>query len=110
MKVVFGMDTSFWNVIWRGNRCFRLKYPRLFMISDQKEAKVGEVGVMTEWGRDWRFIWRRNLFVWEEELLSSLTEDLEGMIWSSNEDLWRWNLDDNGVFTVKSVMRGFKVW
>lgn len=57
------------------------------MIFDQKEARVVDLGVLTESGREWRFIWRQNLFVWEEELLLSLMEDLEGMIWTSNEDL-----------------------
>lgn len=64
---------------------------------------MGDVGVMTELGRDWRFFWCRNLFVWEEELLLSLMEDLEGMIWSSNDDVWRWSLEDTRFFTVKSA-------
>lgn len=98
-----GMNTSFWNVRWRGERCFRLKYPRLFSISNQKEAKVGEVGMVTELGREWRFIWRRHLFVWEEELLLSLMEDLAGMSWSNQGDSWSWRLEESRVFSVKSA-------
>lgn len=101
-----GMNTSFWNVKWKGDRCFRLKYPRLFMLSNQRESVVGEVGVNTDVGREWLFNWRRNLFVWEEELLVSLMEDLEGMTWSVFEDVWRWNLDELGVFSVKSAYEG----
>jgi len=73
-----GMNTSFWNDKWIGERCFRLKYPRLFLVSNQREAKVGEVGLVSAMGREWMFTWRRHLFVWEEELLVSLMEDLEG--------------------------------
>ena len=58
-----GMTTSFWNDKWRGERCFRLKYSRLFLVSNQREAMVGEVGVGSELGRDWLFLWRRNLCV-----------------------------------------------
>lgn len=102
-KVGNGLNTNFWNVKWRGESCFRTKYPRLFMISIQKDATVGEVGVETEGGREWVFRWRRNFFVWEEELLLSLIEDLEGMTWSISEDEWRWSLDETGVFSVKSA-------
>ena len=73
-----GMNTSFWNDKWIGERCFRLKCPRLFLVSNQREAKVGEVGLVSAMGREWMFTWRRHLFVWEEELLVSLMEDLEG--------------------------------
>lgn len=96
-KIGNGMTTSFWNDKWKGERCFRLKYPRLFMISNQREAKVGEVGVITDAGREWVFSWRRRPFLWEE-LILSLREDSEGVSWSLMEDKWRWKLDDSGVF------------
>lgn len=59
---------------------------------------MGEVGVITDAGREWMFSWRRRPFVWEEELILSLREDLEGVSWSLMEDKWRWKLDDSGVF------------
>lgn len=37
-KMGNGMTTSFWNDKWKGERCFRLKHPRLFMISNQKRG------------------------------------------------------------------------
>jgi len=33
-----GSNTSFWNVIWRGNTSFRLKYPILYSIYNQRDA------------------------------------------------------------------------
>ncbi|KEH43500.1 hypothetical protein MTR_1g094240 [Medicago truncatula] len=42
-------------------------------------------------------------FVWEEVLLLSLRHNLEGMVWSQEADVWRWGLEDSGVFTVKSA-------
>lgn len=102
-KVGNGLASSFWNDKWIGDRCFRLKYPRLYSISNQKEALVGEVGVVTEVGTEWRFEWRRHLFMWEEEVLLSLTEDLQGMRWSQEEDVWRWKLEEAGIFSVRSA-------
>lgn len=77
-KVGNWLTSSFWNDTWRGDRCFRIKYPCLYSISTQKEAMVGEVGLISEVGIDWNFNWRRHLFMWEEEVLVSLKEDLEG--------------------------------
>jgi hypothetical protein len=42
-KVGNGLSSSFWCDTWRGENCFRIKYPRLFSISTQKEALVGQV-------------------------------------------------------------------
>jgi len=39
-RVHNGNNTSFWCTKWRGEMTLRNKYPRLFSISNQKEAKV----------------------------------------------------------------------
>jgi len=75
-----------------------LKYPRLFSLSIQKEASVGE---LCEGGR-WGFQWRHRFFVWEENLLNNLLDDLEGFVRSHEEDTWRWRLGEDGSFSVKS--------
>jgi hypothetical protein len=41
--------------------------------------------------------------VWEENLVEELMADLEGMSLRSEEDGWRWNLEESGRFTVKSA-------
>jgi len=52
-KVGNGLKTSFWRDVWHGSRSFAQKYPRLFLISSQKEALVGEVGGCREEGVFW---------------------------------------------------------
>lgn len=48
-------------------------------------------------------MWRRNFFVWEEDLLNNLLEDLEGHVGSHEEDEWLWKLEEDGRFSVKSM-------
>lgn len=88
---------------WRGDRAFRDKYLRLFSLSNQKEANVGELAVGLVTDVDWGFSWRRPLFVWEEEMLLELKEDLGGFRGSQEEDVWRGRLEDDGRFSVKSL-------
>lgn len=56
------LNTSFWNTKLRGETTFRSKYPRLFTISNQKEAKVADM--WTERGTEsgLNFNWRRRRF------------------------------------------------
>lgn len=41
-RVGNGRETSFGNAVWRGERSFRERYPRLYSLSNQKEAFVGD--------------------------------------------------------------------
>jgi hypothetical protein len=59
-KVGNDANTSFWNVNWHGGGSFVSKYPRLFSISSQKEAKVEDIRGA---GENWNFLWRRRLCV-----------------------------------------------
>jgi hypothetical protein len=51
----------------------------------------------------WNWSWRRRLFLWEEERVSQLVAYLGDFRPSSNEDSWRWKLDPEGCFSVKSA-------
>jgi hypothetical protein len=62
-KMGNGSKKSFWNVRWRGDLCFRLKYPRLFKISNQKEATIGALLSLNGTNVEWNLVWRRNFFV-----------------------------------------------
>jgi hypothetical protein len=104
-KVKNGLSTSFWNTKWRGEVPLCRKYPRLFAISNQKEAKVAEVWREGGSGPDWNFTWRRRLFVWEENLLNNLLLDLQDFGLAQGEDVWSWKLEEGGGFTVSSMYK-----
>lgn len=61
-------------------------------------------GVGTE--RRWLWTWRRNLFVWEEELVNDLIANLQVSNMSlDEEDLWQWRCDPSQSFSVASAYK-----
>ena len=93
-KVGSEANTRFWLDLWVGNAPLCLAFPRLFSISSQKEAMVGDVWVVNEVGGAWSFLWRRNLFVWKGGLLENLYVELEGWVRTEREDAWWWKLEE----------------
>jgi len=102
-KIGNGNNTSFWKDRWVGEAPIRNIFPRLFSISNQKEAKVKEVVTWQGGGRSWNLTWRRLPFSWEANLVDNLMALLEGVVFGSEEDRWDWLADEEGMFSVKSA-------
>lgn len=97
-----GRNTSFWVDRWvREVPLFNL-FPKLYSLSNQKEAKVWEVVTFQGVGRFWNITWRQP-FMWEANLIDNLLALLEDVVSESNEDRWVWLQDEGGMFSVKSV-------
>jgi hypothetical protein len=64
-----------------------LQFPRLFSIATDKDVKVRELMVRKENMWVWKWLWRRILFVWEEDLLRLLVEVVDS--WVVGEDVDR---------------------
>jgi hypothetical protein len=73
------------------------------MISNFKDGSLGDLWRNVERWSKGEWGWRRRLFVWEETLLEELVRVLPGVELKEEEDEWRWVLEDNGSFSVKSV-------
>jgi hypothetical protein len=102
-KIGNGMLTRFWRDVWIGDSPLCIKFPRLFSLSMQKEVCVRELLKVEGDRRWWNFIWRRNLFQWEEERVNVL-EDLLGIVVLTNDiDVWKWKLNPENGFSVKSA-------
>jgi hypothetical protein len=97
-----GALTSFWLDKWIGNELLSVTFPRLFLLSIAKEAKIGDLVTVEDEHITWNLGWRRALFLWEEELVNNLLVSLEVVTLSSREDRWRWKWDPVG-FSVKSA-------
>ncbi|KAH1209234.1 Ethylene-responsive transcription factor [Glycine max] len=73
----------FWEDSWVNGKILESLFPRLFLMSDQKEEVVG--GMMGSWVEDrwrWSLRWRRVPFEWESELIFQVHKDYS--------DSWLW--------------------
>jgi hypothetical protein len=101
-----GLKTSFWRDIWAGDVPLQARFPRLFSVSNQKNALVAEVVNSDMGGGRWVLMWRRRLFEWGKDLEKELL-DLINPIWplSNDVDRWGWKAENGAVFTVSSTYR-----
>jgi hypothetical protein len=72
-------------------------------LSEQKDICVGELLKFDHGRRWWDFVWRRNLFQWEQDLASNLLNSLEGVSLSIEEDCFVWRPNPSDGFSVKSA-------
>jgi hypothetical protein len=104
-KVGNGAQTNFWVDRWIGEIPLKDRFPRLFSISRQKEATVAEIWDPGSADFKWRLLWRRRLFVWEENVVEELKGVLNEAIVSAEVDCWSWRPDKNNIFTVSSTYK-----
>ncbi|GAU46768.1 hypothetical protein TSUD_92630 [Trifolium subterraneum] len=94
-----GGGTSFWHDTWVGAQPLKEVFPRLFLISSQKECSVLEVGRWVSEVWEWDCKWRRNLFAWEEELADMLDMILTPIQLSHSNDEWMCHHATGGRFS-----------
>lgn len=84
----------------------KLKYKRLFDVSNQQQNSISDMGTWVDGGWVWRFNWQRVLFDWEVQLL----EELRNAVGSFKptvveEDRWVWAASEDGGFSVASAYK-----
>jgi hypothetical protein len=68
-KVGDGSDTFFWTDFWVGGIPLRERFRHLFELSERKWSTVAEMHTLGWEAGGEAWLWRRQLWVWEEELL-----------------------------------------
>jgi len=106
LKIGNRVNTLFWLDRWVGDVPLRVRYRRLFDLSEDKLLTVAQ---LNDLGWDvgveaWK--WRRRLWAWEEELVVEcrtllLTVSLQADI----NDVWTWITDPLTGYTVKGAYR-----
>ncbi|GJT03878.1 RNA-directed DNA polymerase, eukaryota [Tanacetum coccineum] len=97
-----GVNTSFWDVPWRGEVAFKELVPRLYALEKQKDIKVASKLSHGGLEESFRRVPRGGV---EQAQLEILKEKMEGGILNSSNDRWSWSLDGFGEFSVSSVRK-----
>jgi hypothetical protein len=101
-KLGNGRNTRFWQDIWIDSRPIREVFPRLHSMSNQLDCTVHSMGRWVDDCWYWELSWRRQFFVWEENLVHQLMRMLSRVNLDSTEDSWVSTIGDDGNYTVKA--------
>ncbi|CAM8979776.1 unnamed protein product [Rhodiola kirilowii] len=106
LKLGRGNDILFWDDVWAGAKALKCQYPKLYLLTEQSQAKVGEMGCWVDGVWHWQLTFRRTLYQWEEEQRRELIEGLCHLkLKSQEDDRVVWAFTPDGRFTTNSLMR-----
>lgn len=99
-KVGNGKGTSFWHETLLENSSLKEEFPRLFSLSEQSNVDIADMGW---WDGDmwWDWKWRRDFFVWEEELFQLFSDTMVVAHHKEVDDVWVWMADSSKNYSVK---------
>ncbi|GKV21933.1 hypothetical protein SLEP1_g31856 [Rubroshorea leprosula] len=104
LKMGEGREVSFWWDEWCGGSCLANLFPRLYLISSDKEKKCCQMGRELNGTWEWKLNWRRRLMEWEEELAHKLSKMIEEVkIQPRITDKWEWVHKSDGKYSSSSA-------
>ena len=77
IKLGNGTSVRFWHDRWCEVGILTRIFPRLYAISIQKNAFISQMGFRGEDAWIWNLEWRRTLYEWKEEEVSTLKHHIE---------------------------------
>ncbi|GKV12444.1 hypothetical protein SLEP1_g23583 [Rubroshorea leprosula] len=99
-----GKETLFWQDVWIEGVSLKERFPRLFSLATNKSDSIAEVKGDSERVGEWQWSWRRNLFVWEHNLLQELTGILSQVhLKQGQEDHWTWRWESTRNYSIRSA-------
>lgn len=103
LVVQSGQGISFWNQVWLGDTTLKEEFPRLYLISTQKEMVIS--GVKDARGDGgWNILFQRRLRHWEVLQFDELLLRLQSVtLDQSKRDVLRWRWCSDNCFSVRSV-------
>ncbi|GJY67846.1 RNA-directed DNA polymerase, eukaryota [Tanacetum coccineum] len=94
-----GLNTRFWLDTWKGDKPFRVAFPRLFALESN-----GQVSVAEKLGASLNISFRREVRGGlEEQQYLELSSIISAVSLSSSPDRWECSLSSDGVYSVKQI-------
>ncbi|GAU16627.1 hypothetical protein TSUD_325750 [Trifolium subterraneum] len=103
-KVGDGSDTYFWTDPWVDGTPLCERFGRLYDLAETKSASVAEMSARG-WGAGGEaWVWRRQLRVWEEDMLGECQTLLSTLTLQAQFlDRWQWQPDIANGYTVRGA-------
>ncbi|GJZ01857.1 RNA-directed DNA polymerase, eukaryota [Tanacetum coccineum] len=101
-KMGNGIDTSFWNDVWKGDTAFKFLYPRIYALESCKNIMVAEKMSHETLVFSLRRDPRGGI---EQEQFGQLLANVEGTVLANSCDRWVWSKEGSGDFSVASARR-----
>ncbi|XP_068466471.1 uncharacterized protein [Phaseolus vulgaris] len=103
-KVGYGKKVLFWEDNWVGSGTLKNVFSRLFSLSLSKDSAVTTFRGWNYGKWDWNFVWRRNLFEWEKQIVVLFSQAVQGASFDlDKEDRWEWKEGEKLGYMVKSA-------
>ena len=94
-----GNQIRFWEDKWLGNHTLREQYPALFNIVRKKHATVALVFDKVPLNVSFRRTLTGHILILWHDLVARISH----VLLNDNADVFRWNLNQSGMFTVSSM-------
>nr|GEX85425.1 RNA-directed DNA polymerase, eukaryota, reverse transcriptase zinc-binding domain protein [Tanacetum cinerariifolium] len=101
-KLGNGVNTSFWEDVWRGNVVFKYRFPRLYALESPKRIVVASKLAHSSVAYSFQRAPRSGE---EQYQLADLLTTIEGVFLVSMNDRWVWSLEGSGNFSVALVRK-----
>lgn len=103
-KIREGCFTLFWHDNWVDEECLKIKFPRLFSLSSQKNAKICEMGSQINDSQVWELNQSRQLSPKSREQAESLFNIISCYLPSiAGNDIWIWKNNPKGIYTTSAA-------
>ncbi|GKA81636.1 RNA-directed DNA polymerase, eukaryota, reverse transcriptase zinc-binding domain protein [Tanacetum coccineum] len=101
-KMGNGLDTYFWDDVWKGDIAFKHLYPRIYARVSIKKISVASKLGQDSLGSSLRRAPRGGA---EQSQFNALRKFSENIVLADSRDMWSWSLEGSGDFSVASVRR-----
>ena len=99
-KLGNGETVSFWDDCWCGDQSLKSKFPRIYLLDNDKGCNVANRLSLPDWGSVLRRNPRGGI---EASQFTDLCLLIEPVVLSPHRDTWTWSLDVHKGFSVASI-------